>query len=59
VEGQGSPSAYAPGTRLLVSGMARWGGSGPMAHPVAWLGCGGFTRYCSDPIADPWRAANR
>lgn len=58
-EGHGSPSAYVPGTRLLVSGMARWGGGDPMAYPVAWFGCGGFTRYYSDRIANSWRAANR
>jgi hypothetical protein len=58
-EDEGSPSEYAPGTRLLVSGMARWGGSNPLAYPVAWFGCGGFTLYYGDSVADSWRAANR
>jgi hypothetical protein len=57
-EGEGSPSEYTPGTRLLVSGMARWGGSSPLAYPVAWFGCGGFTLYFGDWVADSWRAAN-
>jgi hypothetical protein len=58
IDGEGSPSAYTPGTRLLVSGAARWGGSDPLAYPVAWFGCGGFTRYYSDSVAHSWRAAN-
>jgi hypothetical protein len=57
-DGEGSPSAYAPGNRLLVSGMARWGGRDLLAYPVAWFGCGGFTRYYSDSVAGSWRAAN-
>jgi hypothetical protein len=58
-EGRGSPSVYAPGTRLLVSGTARRGDGDPTRHPVAWYGCGGFTRYYSDRVADSWRAATR
>ncbi len=57
VEGQGSPSAYAPGTRLLVSGMSRWGGGDSLAYPIAWFGCGGFTRYYRDAVAESWRAS--
>jgi hypothetical protein len=57
LEGEGSPSAYRVGSRLLVSGMARWGGGDPLAYPVAWFGCGGFTRYYAPEVADRWRAA--
>jgi hypothetical protein len=49
-----APPAYAVGTRLLVSGEARWGGA-PMEDPIAW-GCG-FTRYYDVKTADDWRAA--
>ncbi len=56
VEGEGSPPAYAPGTRLLVSGMIADEGS-PVAY--AWFGCGGFSRYYSESDANAWRAATR
>ncbi|MEU8183687.1 hypothetical protein AB0B85_09930 [Micromonospora sp. NPDC049044] len=46
--------AYQIGTRLLVSGMPRWGG-GPLADPIAW-GCG-FTRYYSPSVAAEWATA--
>ncbi|WP_375499366.1 hypothetical protein [uncultured Jatrophihabitans sp.] len=59
LEGDGSPSEYSAGTRLLVSGMARSGGADPLAYPVAWVGCGGFTLYYSQSAAGDWRAANR
>jgi hypothetical protein len=56
IDGYGSPSAYAPGTRLLVSGVVADEGA-PVAY--AWFGCGGFTRYYSETDANAWRAANR
>ena len=46
--------AYGVGSRLLVSGEARWGGS-PLQRPIAW-GCG-FTRYFDRDTADRWRNA--
>lgn len=46
--------AYGIGSRLLVSGEARWGGSSLKA-PVAW-GCG-FTRYYTPRAAAAWRDA--
>jgi len=58
-EKEGSPTGYGVGTRMLVSGAARWGGSDPLAYPVAWWGCGGFTRYYSADLAAQWRAAMR
>lgn len=49
----GAP-AYQIGTRLLVSGMPRWGGA-PLADAIAW-GCG-FTRYYSPSMAAAWATA--
>lgn len=46
---------YEVGTRLLVSGEARWGGNNPLAFPIAW-GCG-FTRLFDDSTASAWRSA--
>jgi hypothetical protein len=46
--------AYRIGTRLLVSGMPRWGGA-PLADAIAW-GCG-FTRYYSPSTAAEWATA--
>ncbi|WP_436536359.1 hypothetical protein [Actinoplanes sp. HUAS TT8] len=46
--------AYRIGTRLLVSGMPRWGGA-PLDDAVAW-GCG-FTRYYSPSTAAEWATA--
>lgn len=54
----GAP-AYAVGTRMLVSGAARWGGPDPLKAAIAWWGCGGFTRYYSPDIAATWAAALR
>ncbi|MEU8421153.1 hypothetical protein AB0C15_09795 [Micromonospora sp. NPDC048835] len=48
--------AYQVGTRLLVSGMPRWGGA-PLADPIAWT-CG-FTRYYSPSMAAEWATATR
>jgi hypothetical protein len=45
-------NAYGIGSRLLVSGEARWGGS-PLEHPIAW-GCG-FSRYYDPETATTWR----
>lgn len=44
-------TSYGIGTRLLVSGEPRWGGS-PLQAPVAW-GCG-FTRHYDQPTAASW-----
>ena len=46
--------AYGVGSRLLVSGEARWGGS-PLDDPIAW-GCG-FSRYYDPETATAWRNA--
>ncbi|GAA3339125.1 hypothetical protein GCM10020358_21730 [Amorphoplanes nipponensis] len=46
--------SYAIGSRLLVSGEPRWGGS-PLDAPIAW-GCG-FTRYYDQQTAGSWRRA--
>ena len=46
--------AYGIGSRLLVSGMPRWGGAA-LTDAIAW-GCG-FTRYYDKATADSWRAA--
>ncbi len=46
--------AYGPGSRLLVSGQPRWGGSA-LEFPIAW-GCG-FTRYYDQATADDWDSA--
>lgn len=46
--------AYGVGSRLLVSGEARWGGS-PLEEPIAW-GCG-FSRYHDAETAAAWREA--
>ena len=56
-EGQGRSGsdddpAYAPGSRLLVSGAPRWGGA-PLDDPIAWM-CG-FTQYYDQGAADAWR----
>ncbi|MBU2670284.1 hypothetical protein KOI35_42960 [Actinoplanes bogorensis] len=48
--------AYRIGTRMLVSGMPRWGGE-PLADPIAW-GCG-FTRYYSPTLAADWATATK
>jgi hypothetical protein len=45
---------YGVGSRLLVSGEARWGGS-PLEFPIAW-GCG-FSRYYDPETATAWRDA--
>jgi hypothetical protein len=47
--------AFAPGSRLLVSGSPRWGGA-PLEDPIAW-GCG-FTRYYDQGTADAWRTGD-
>lgn len=46
--------AYGVGSRLLVSGEGRWGGS-PLESPIAW-GCG-FSRYYGPETATAWRDA--
>lgn len=46
--------AYGVGSRLLVSGEARWGGS-PLESPIAW-GCG-FSRYHDPETGSAWRDA--
>jgi hypothetical protein len=46
--------SYGVGTRLLVSGMPRWGGA-PLDDAVAWT-CG-FTRYYDEADASTWRIA--
>lgn len=51
--GEGRP-AYDVGTRLLVSGEHRWGGSTD-ADLLGW-GCG-FTRYHDPVTAEAWRRA--
>ncbi len=51
-----SPPTYEIGTRLLVSGEPRWGGS-PLAGAIAW-GCG-FTRYYDASAAKSWSAATQ
>lgn len=52
---EGRP-AYDVGTRLLVSGEHRWGGSSD-ADLLGW-GCG-FTRYHDPVTAEAWRRAAR
>ncbi|MGV9213499.1 hypothetical protein ACTFTM_16710 [Micromonospora sp. RB23] len=59
--GTGDPTSehgptYQVGTRLLVSGMPRWGGAA-LADPIAW-GCG-FTRYYSPSRATEWATATK
>jgi hypothetical protein len=49
-----SAPAYGIGSRLLVSGMPRWGGPA-LTDAIAW-GCG-FTRYYDKATADSWQAA--
>lgn len=44
--------AYGVGSRLLVSGEDRWGGTG-LEDPIAWM-CG-FTRYYDEATAASWR----
>jgi hypothetical protein len=51
---EGGAPGYRIGTRLLVSGMPRWGGA-PLADAIAW-GCG-FTRYYSPATAAAWATA--
>jgi hypothetical protein len=46
--------SYGVGSRLLVTGEPRWGGS-PLDAPVAWS-CG-FTRYYDQQTAESWRQA--
>lgn len=46
--------AYGVGSRLLVSGEARWAGP-PLEFPIAW-GCG-FSRYYDPGTAAAWRDA--
>lgn len=46
--------AYGIGSRLLVSGEARWGGS-DLESPIAWT-CG-FTRYYDAQTASAWNNA--
>jgi len=48
--------SYAVGSRLLVSGEPRWGGS-PLTDAIAW-GCA-FTRYYDSATAESWRDAHR
>jgi hypothetical protein len=52
--GEDPVHVYDVGSRLLVSGEARWGGS-PLEAPIAW-GCG-FTRYYDRQTAAAWRSA--
>ena len=52
----GYAPAYEVGTRLLVSGEHRWGGT-TMADAIVW-GCG-FSRYYDAGAADSWREATR
>jgi hypothetical protein len=47
--------AYGVGSRLLVSGEARWGGAA-LDQPIAWA-CG-FTRYYDPETATAWRDAS-
>lgn len=54
VDPAASGYAYDVGSRLLVSGEPRWGGS-PLESPIAW-GCG-FTRYHDAETATAWRDA--
>jgi hypothetical protein len=49
-----SAPAYRIGSRLLVSGEPRWGGS-PLTDAIAWA-CG-FTRYYDPATAETWRTA--
>lgn len=58
-DGEGSPEYYGIGTRLLVSGAARWSGDDPLGAAIAWWGCGGFTQYYSAEVAAEWAAAIR
>lgn len=50
---EGGPS-YAIGSRLLVSGQPRWGGT-PLSDAIAW-GCD-FTRYYDPATAKSWNEA--
>jgi hypothetical protein len=56
VDMQVPDSAYGVGSRLLVSGEPRWGGS-PLTKPIAWA-CG-FSRYYDTETAAAWRDATR
>jgi hypothetical protein len=46
------PPTYRVGTRLLVSGVPRWGGA-PLENAIAWR-CG-FTRYYDPATAEQWQ----
>lgn len=52
---EGAVSSLRVGSRLLVSGMPRWGGK-PLDDPLAWT-CGGFTRDYDAATARAWRKA--
>ena len=59
VDMPGAPSidgavAYGIGSRLLVSGQPRWGGTA-LKYPIAWS-CG-FTRYHDPTTATEWKSA--
>jgi len=53
----GQAATFEVGTRLLVSGEPRWGGA-PLDRPIAY-GCGGFTRYYEEALAEEWRRGTR
>lgn len=57
----GSPATYSVGTRLLVSGSPLRGhkARSPLEDPVAWWGCGGFTRLYNPQDAATWMQAIR
>ncbi len=48
---------YGVGSRLLVSGNERWPEDGATDDLIAWTGCGGFTLYYSDGVAESWADA--
>ncbi|MBN9620850.1 MAG: hypothetical protein J0H43_14145 [Actinobacteria bacterium] len=50
----GREVSYGVGTRLLMSGEPRFGGS-PLQDPIGW-GCG-FSRYYDETTATAWRQA--
>lgn len=51
-EGPEPAAVYGVGSRLLISGEPRWGGT-PLDAPIAW-GCG-FSRYYDEKTAATWR----
>ena len=55
IETSAGTTSVQEGTRLLVAGEPRWGGSEPMADPLAWT-CG-FTQPWSEEAAAEWEAA--